>query len=221
MVESQGWGEFIAVFAAFLLSHSIPTRPSVKKRLQGYLGPAGFTIAYSLLSLGMLYWLIRAAGRAPYVELWSPAPWQAHVAFTLMALAIAIAALAIGRPNPLSLGGAHDERFDPRHPGIVGWHRHPLLLALLLWSLAHLPANGALAHVLLFGTFAGFSLLGMRLIDRRKRHDLGAVRWQELSSTRRMFHPTGSGLLRLGIGALAYAGLLALHGPVIGIQPAF
>ena len=36
-----------------------------------------------------------------------------------------------------------------------------------------LVPNGDLAHVILFGTFAGFALLGQRLIDRRKRREMG------------------------------------------------
>ncbi|MDV7142301.1 NnrU family protein [Tropicimonas sp. TH_r6] len=215
----SGWGEFLAALVFFLVSHSIPVRPPVKAALVARLGASGFTLAYSALSLVALVWLIGAAGRAPVVMLWDWAPWQNHATFTAMALATVLAALAIGRPNPLSFGGARNEDFDPAAPGIVGWARHPLLVALLLWSVGHLLPNGQLAHVLLFGLFAGFCLLGMRLIDRRKRREMGAEEWRRLASGTPAIRPTRAGLLRLAAGAAVYGLLLLAHGPVIGIHP--
>ena len=215
------WAELAAAFAVFLLSHSLLVRPANKARLVAALGPRGFTLAYSALSLAALAWLIGAAGRAPVVVLWDRALWQDHAIHAAMGLAVALAALAIGRPNPLSFGGARNEAFDPAHPGIVGWTRHPLLMTLLLWSLAHLLPNGDLAHVLLFGTFAAFSVLGMWMIDRRKRREMGAETWQQLSRKDFRVTVTAAGILRLAVGAVAYAVLLTLHGPVIGVQPVF
>ncbi len=215
----NGWGEMIAAFTAFFLSHSIPVRPAIKQRIAGRIGPGGFTLAYSALSIAVLGWIIAAAGRAPHIELWPWAPWQNHVTLTAMALAFAIAALAIARPNPLSFGGLHNERFDPAHPGLIGWVRHPLLLALLLWALGHLVANGDLAHVILFALFAGFALLGMRIVDRRARRLLGAREWQRLAATRREIRPTPGGLLRLALGLLAYAAFLHAHEWLFGVSP--
>ncbi|MEI4263705.1 NnrU family protein [Roseovarius sp. D0-M9] len=82
-------------------------------------------------------------------------------------------------PIRFSFGGAQNERFDAARPGIVRWSRHPLLLAMALWAAAHIVPNGDLAHVILFGTFAIFALLGGQLIDRRKRHEMGPE-WQRL-----------------------------------------
>lgn len=47
------------------------------------------------------------------------------------------------------------------------------LWALSLWALAHVVPNGDLAHVILFGNFAAFALLGQRLVDRRRQRDMG------------------------------------------------
>lgn len=66
-----------------------------------------------------------------------------------------------------------NESFDPARPGIVRLHRHPLLLPPALRATAHVVPNDDLAHVILFGTFAGFAMLGRRLIDRRKRREMG------------------------------------------------
>jgi uncharacterized membrane protein len=214
-----GWGEYAAAFAFFFLSHSIPVRPPVKAWLTAALSKRGFTLAYSAISLAALGWLIAAATRAPVVVLWDWAPWQNAMTFAGMALACGLAALAIGRPNPHSFGGARNEYFDPAAPGIVGWVRHPLLAVLMIWSLAHIPPNGTLALAVLFGLFAGFSLLGMRIIDRRKRREMGKARWSRLAAGPARLSPSPAGLLRLGIGAILYLVLLALHGPVIGVAP--
>lgn len=213
------WGEFIAAFVVFFLSHSIPTRPKIKSRLVAKTGALGFALLYSALSIAILTWIIIAAGRAPFVELWAWAPWQNHVPLTGMLLATLILTLAFGQPNPLSFGGWNNARFDPEDCGLIGWVRHPLLLALLIWSLAHLVPNGNLAHVIVFGLFAGFSLLGMRIIDKRSKRILGLENWQHLSNTRRRLTLTRRGIMRLVTGGFIYLVILYSHEMVIGVTP--
>jgi len=213
------WGEFIAAFAVFFLSHSIPVRPAVKSRITAKIGALGFTLAYSALSIAVLTWIISAAGRAPYVELWAWAPWQNNVPLMGMALACVIVAMAFGQPNPLSFGGWNNAQFDPQNCGIIGWVRHPLLAGLFIWAGAHLIPNGNLAHVIVFGLFAGFSLLGLRIIDRRMRRILGPDEWLRLSATRREFRVTLSEISRIIIGLLVYLLILYSHEWFIGVSP--
>lgn len=220
----MGWIEFASAFAAFFLSHSLPLRPRLRAALQARLGRRGFGLAYSGLSLAVLAWLIGAAGRAPHVPLWDRAPWQSLVALGAMLAVCLILAFSLGRPNPLSFGGARNDRFDPARAGILRWTRHPILLALALWSAAHLLANGDVAHVLLFGTFAAFSVLGMTMVDRRKRADLGAD-WGRLVQAVRAAPsaaawPPGPGAaVRLAAGLGLYAGVLWAHPLLFGVDP--
>jgi uncharacterized membrane protein len=225
-----GWAEFALALCTFLASHALPVRPPVRRRMVGTLGERGFTIAYSALSLLVLVWTIAAAGRAPYVELWPFAPWQLWVPNLAMPLAVAIVALAVAAPNPLSFGGGWNDRFEPERPGVVGLSRHPLPLALALWAAAHLLPNGNLAHALLFGLFLVFSILGMAIIDRRKRRLMGTEAWARLAANTGWLRPSGiadvvavlrtrGGVLRLASGALLHALLYQLHAPVIGIGP--
>lgn len=218
----MGWNEFAFAFGAFFLTHSIPIRPPLRPWAVARLGHAGFGIAYSALSLGVLAWLIAAAGRAPYVPLWDWAPWQNHVVLAVMLPVCVILSLAIARPNPFSFGGAQNDRFDPASPGIVRLTRHPLLLALGIGSAAHILPNGDLAHVILFGTFAGFAMLGGRLVDRRRQREMGQ-RWHDLraalSECPASLSLTTDTLLRLAAGLMLYAGLIWLHPLVIGVDP--
>ncbi|SDW85959.1 NnrU family protein [Celeribacter indicus] len=219
----QGWGIFAAAFAVFFLSHAIPVRPPVRPWLVARLGPRGFTAAYSVLSLAILAWLIVAANRAPFVPLWFAPVWMSHLALTVMLGVCLLLALTLGRPNPFSFGGARNAAFDPDRPGLIRYMRHPLLVALGVWALAHLLANGDLAHVILFGAFAGFALLGGRMIDRRKRRtlpDYDALRAR--SRKGRVIPPRGEWPAvagRLLAGLVLYGVLLTLHGPVIGVSP--
>ena len=214
-----GWGEFAGAMAVFFASHRLAAWPRVKAPLVARLGAAGFTWAYSAMSAGLLAWIIVAAGRAPYVELWPRLPWMNLVTLALMGLAAAIFALALGRPNPLSFGGLNNARFDPAHPGLIGWMRHPLLVVLGLWSAAHLLPNGDLAHVLMFGLFLAFSVLGAKIIDRRRRRLLGPEEWARLAATRRVIEPSPGGVARLVAAGALYLGLIWLHAPVIGVDP--
>ena len=45
--------------------------------------------------------------------------------------------------------------------------RHPMLLAVKLWALAHLLANGTLADVLLFGGFLAWAVVDRISVKRR------------------------------------------------------
>lgn len=215
----SGWGTYAAAWALFLFTHAVPVRPPFKPWLIARLGQAGYGMAYSLLSLGVLAWLFIAAARAPHLALW-PMPAAAHwIAFAAMLPAILLLALTLGRPNPFSFGGARNERFDPARPELIGRIRHPVLAALGLWAGAHLVINGTLAHALMFGGFIAFAALGAVLIDRRKRGEFGAAEWQRLRSPSRAARvslPPHAGV-RLAAGGVVFCALNAGHQWLAGV----
>lgn len=224
------WAEFAAAYGVFLLSHALPARPAVRRKLAATLGERGYLVAYGAVSVAALTWLIAASGRAPYVPLWSGAAWQPWLANLAMPPACLLIAFAVGAPNPLSFGG-QGAGFAPRHPGVAGLARHPLLVALAIWAGVHTLANGDLAHVLLFGGFAGFALLGMRALDRRRRRQLGDAEWARLAACTSNWplaalftgrwrpRPARPDAMRLVLGLLLWLALLALHPVIIGVSP--
>jgi len=220
-----GWLEFIAAFAAFFASHRLPLRPKLRTWLVGMLGARGFTLVYSALSLAVLGWLIAAANRAPFVAIWYRAPWQTWVPLIAMPVVCVLITFGVARPNPLSFGGRRNNDFDPAHPGILRLVRHPLLLALALWAGAHLLPNGDLAHVILFGVFAGFAVLGMRIVDRRKMRLMGADRWTalRLRVAKGPLLPRPASwrgvVIRLVLAGVLYAILIGAHPLVLGVSP--
>jgi uncharacterized membrane protein len=233
-MTGSGWLDMAIAFVLFLALHSLPARPAMRGRLVAALGERGYLTLYSLASLLALAWLVVVTGRAPYVELWPFAPWQLWVPNLAMPVVCLLVAFGVAAPNPLSFGGRAPERFDPDRPGIAGITRHPLLWAFLLWSISHMVPNGDLAHVLLFGGFSIFALLGMVAVDARLRRTLGSAQWALLARRSSLVplaallggrwrpsakHRGPEFAARLFGAAALYAILISLHEPVIGVSP--
>lgn len=226
----MGWLEFALAGLAFMSTHLIPATPRIKGPLVATLGRAGYGIAFGLLALGLLYWLILAAARAPFVELWPQEIWMRWVANIVMPVVILLSSYAIAAPNPFAFEG-RASGFDPARPGIAGITRQPFLWALVLWAAAHLLVNGDLAHAILFGVFLVFSLIGMRAMERRLIRSLGTAEFARLAARTSLipfaalvtgrWRPQGRpSRLRLGIAVFAWAAVFHLHELVIGLNPA-
>ncbi len=231
MTVLAGWGEMTLALTAFFASHVVPARPAVRRSLQAHLGGVAYGVIYSAVSLGVLAWLIAAARNAPHIQLWDFELWQLWVPNVVMPFVCVLIAFGIAAPNPLSIAGRGSLSFDPGRPGIAGVTRHPLLLAITLWALAHMVPNGDLAHALLFGLFAVFGIVGMAALDGRKRQQWGRELWAEraaktsaipfaallgarVSLSDLRFNPWRA------VAALAlYVTLLGAHSHLIGVSP--
>ncbi len=225
----MGWIEFAFAMGLFMVSHRLPAWMGVKDRLTTALGVRGYTLAFSAASLLLLWWVIVAAGRAPFVPLWDQATWHRWGVNLVMPLVVALAAFGIAAPNPFAFEG-RASGFDPTRPGIAGLTRQPLLWGLALWAGAHLLANGDLAHVLLFGPFMILALLGMPMVEARRRRAVGPAEWQRLTAATSLFPLMAllqgtwrprrpPAVLRLVVALVAWAVLWHLHAPVIGVWP--
>jgi uncharacterized membrane protein len=210
-----GWGEYALAWAVFLASHMLPARPALRRALARRFGEATFTLGYSLASVVVLAWLVGAAGRAPSLPLWGWAEWQAWVPNLVMPVACVLLALGAGIPNPFSIGGARSGLYDPARPGVLALTRHPVLWAVTLWAGAHVPPNGDLAHVLMFGGFALFGLVGMRALDGRRRRGWGEARWDAMAPR----GPAWPSPWRIAAGLAAWASFAWLHAAIIGVPP--
>ncbi len=225
------WSELIGALALFFASHILPARPAIRTWLRATFGPGLYLALYCIISLVLLGWLIVAAGRAPYVELWPVAAWQFWAPNIVMPLACLLIAAGVAAPNPFSIGGHDADRFDPARPRIAGVTRHPLIWALTLWALSHLFPNGDLAHVILFGMFTAFGLTGMVAMDAKLRRQWGEHIWAD-KSRRTSFLPFAA-IFRgrvavtqlsmdwrvLATAVALYAAAIGLHRWVIGVSP--
>ena len=221
-----GFTAVLLALGLFIATHSVPAIPPLRRALVARLGERVYLAAYSAVSLAVLVLLVTTVLNAPYVALWPLHPSLAWVPLVVMPVACILLVAGARAPNPLSVA-FRKIGFDPQRPGIVGVTRHPILWGFALWAAAHLVPNGDLASLILFGGCAGFALLGMPMIDRRRRRQLGMHEWQALASgssvipqllrvfSRRRSVP----VFDLAVGAALFAAMLWLHGPVIGITP--
>ena len=166
-----------------------------RTQMVGKLGVNGFKGAYSLVSLAgfvLLVWGFGLARQQP-VFLWQPPVAMRHLAALLTLLAFILLAAT----------------YVPRN-GIKARLHHPMVLAVKVWALAHLLANGNLAHVLLFGSFLGWAVFSFKAARGRDRA-AGTV------------YPAGTvqgSVIAVVVGAAAWA-VFAFwaHGFLIGVRP--
>lgn len=163
------WAQILLWWAAFTLTHTIPSSTRLRPRLIRRLGTNGFLGLYSLLALAtfvpvvVIYFGHRHSGALLWnLRTVALVDWGAW-ALSWAAWTLAIAALV--QPSPVSLGGAGSVHAK----GITRITRHGLFVGLGLWALAHLALNGAASDVAFFGGFAVFAVVGTLHQDARKR----------------------------------------------------
>ncbi|WP_286222147.1 NnrU family protein [Marinobacter apostichopi] len=142
----------IAGLVLFLGIHSLSiVNEPLRNRLQSSLGEAPFKGLYSVIALIGLVLIVVGYGSArlePTV-LYTPPGWLRHMAMLLLipVFPLLFAAYLPGR--------------------IKTTLKHPMLVAVKLWALAHLLANGMLHDVLLFGTFLAWAVVDRISLKRR------------------------------------------------------
>lgn len=123
------------------------------------LGAGPWKGLYSLLSIAGFVLILVGYGiaRASPIVLYHPPSWLRYVAAVLMlpVFSLLFAAYLPGR--------------------IKAAVKHPLLLATVLWSAAHLITNGAAADVLLFGAFLAWSVADLVSLRHRPAGPIPAL----------------------------------------------
>lgn len=173
--------EFALAYLLFIGTHVVPAVRGVRGAAVARLGRRGYLAAYSLLSTLLLVWLVVATRSAPTLPLWPTTPALARVPVVVMPFAFILIACGLSAPNTLSISW-RNHGFDPARPGIVAVTRHPVLWGLLLWAVAHVPPNGDVVSVALFGGLSIYAAMGFYLADARARQRLGPARWAALSA---------------------------------------
>lgn len=151
----------------FLGTHlGIPNSP-LRGQLVASIGERPYRILYAALALAALAWLVHAWKAAPFVPLWSPGPGLRLVPLVLMPLACLLFVCALTQRNPTAIGQAPDPDLSEPARGITRITRHPFLWAVAIWAIGHILANGDLAALVFFGSFAILALLGSMALDAR------------------------------------------------------
>ena len=177
----------------FLGVHTLSTQRETRAALIARFGEGPYKGLFSLgavVGFVLIVWgfsLYRSQG---WIQVWTPPVWTRHLTITLMWFAFV--SLACMNPAPSR---------------IRGWLRHPMLVAIKIWALAHLLANGDLGGMLLFGAFLAWAVYDRIAVKRRG--DLGAPR---VSS----FTPADG--VSLLVGTVGYVAMMFLHPYLIGVS---
>lgn len=125
----------------FLVPHQLKAyAPNLRESLLARYGEKRFKGVYSLIALLGLILIVLGYRSAEYIWLWQPLPGSPFVTHGLMLLAVAF---LVAPKMPNSWGKAV---------------KHPMLVGIFLWGVAHLWLNGHVKGVLLFAGFALYAL---------------------------------------------------------------
>jgi uncharacterized membrane protein len=213
---------------AFCGSHVVLSSTWLRGSLRDQLGERGFLAVYSLTALVTFAWFLVAYSHAPTIPLWPQQSWTALAPVTVMPLATILLIAGYSTANPTTVGMERFARADDPAPGVLRVTRHPVMWAIGLWAISHIIANGDLRALLFFGAFAGLSLGGTVLIDRKKQLALGSnwARLAEVTSNvpfaalvagRTRLRWRDISLLRVIAGLLLYAVLYRGHAIIAGV----
>ena len=179
--------------AIFLGVHIFATFRGARATAIERIGLARYKSVYALIAATGLILIIygfiryRAEGMIP---IWQPPQGMRHLAMPLVWFAFV--ALA-SRRAPASR--------------IRGWLRHPTLVAVKSWALAHLLVNGDLGGMILFGSFLAFAVYDRIAVKRRG--DQGAPRLDAF---------TRGDAIAVGAGTAIFVTILFLHPWLFGVS---
>lgn len=183
----------------FLGIHLLPTVPDIRDSFRTRLGETTYKAVFGIISLigfivivlGYHKMQLHLGGKNPI--LWDPPTWTRHIALVLMLPAmIFLAATYIPSRIRTAL-------------------KHPMLIAIKTWALAHLLANGDAASVILFGSFLAYAVY-----DRISLKSRGG----EASAVAAPSTGVMNDVLVVAIGVALYAALLfGGHEWLIGVSP--
>ncbi len=175
----------------FLGIHTLTTLREPRAALIGRLGEGPYKGLYSLASavgLGLIVWGFGRYRSSGYIAVWDPPGWLHPVALVLIWLSFVALAAA----------------YSPAGK-IKGLLRHPMLVGVKSWALAHLLVNGDLGSILLFGSLLAWAVYDRISVKRRGQSGAPAS------------DVTAGDAIAVVAGSVAYAAMFWLHPLLIGV----
>ncbi|QHQ36267.1 NnrU family protein [Algicella marina] len=121
--------------------------PEMRAGMTARMGEGSKGVFAGVLLLAVI--LMIAGFRGSYFyPIYTPPSWATHVNNLLMFVAVVLFGLGNSKGRARS------------------WFRHPMLLGMFTWAVAHLMVNGDLMSVILFGGMLIWSVLEIALINR-------------------------------------------------------
>jgi uncharacterized membrane protein len=147
-----GLAIMIVGLAVFLGSHTLITLRPQRAALIGRIGEGPYKGLFALVSLvgilliGYGFARYRAGG---YIDIWMPPRWTRHVTELLVwpAIIVIVAAYIPGEIKRVL--------------------KHPMLVGVKLWAVAHLLSNGDLGSIILFASILAWAVYDRISLKRR------------------------------------------------------
>ena len=212
---------------AFAGTHLVLATNPIRPMLLQQLGAGPYRGVYSLVAFGTLGWLIWAYTDVHHADfLWLPNTVTGSIARGVMLIAFVLLVAGALARNPTSM--ISENAVAEPVPGIVKITRHPVQWAILLWASSHMLANGDVASLLFFGSFAVTSGLGTVSMDARYRArgepawdafyaETGNVPFAAIVSGRARLAASELNWVTIGAGAVVYVGIYVAHPWVAGV----
>lgn len=142
----------IAGLVVFLGCHMLPVLSGLRANLRDKLGAGLYKGLFSLVSLAGFVLIVMgysAARNAGSPLIWDPPTGLRHLSMLLL-VPVFVLLIASNMPGR-----------------IKAKLKHPMLVAIKLWALAHLLMNGDLASIVLFGAFLVWAVIDRISVKRR------------------------------------------------------
>ena len=186
---------FLIGLIIFLGSHSCRIfAESWRNQMIDRIGEVKWKGLYTIISLIGFVIMVIGYGQARQstVVLWQPNSFLIYIALALNLIAF------------IFLAGS-----SPSNNAIRLKLKHPMILGVKVWALAHLISNGTLVDLILFGAFLIWSVLDFRSARKRPIH----IAEQAQVSTK-------ATVITIAIGVILWvAFIFGLHQYLIGVSP--
>jgi uncharacterized membrane protein len=152
---------------AFVGTHLLLSYP-LRAPLIGMLGARGFLLAYSLVAVGTLGWLVqayRASAATPMLWPVGDAIWATATVVMLGASVLFMGSLV---RNPAFPTGGAPAAVPVEARGVYAVTRHPMMWAFALWGGTHVAVYPVAANLVLAGAVVFLALGGSALQDAKK-----------------------------------------------------
>jgi len=188
---------FILGLVLFFGIHMLPFYPEYRVQLIEKLdsdtidAEIMYKIIFSVISLLGLIFIGVGKGSMEFIGLWDIPVFFRYVAVVLI-LASFILMVAAYPPNNI-------KRYVP----------HPMLTGVIVWGVTHMLVNGDVVSLILFGSFVAYSVVAIKLANKRQ---------QDISSEQEAQQQISvvKDAIVIGIAMFGFLLLLWLHKPLFG-----
>ncbi len=185
----MGLSTLVLGLIVFFVPHVFVTRRESRARLIARIGEGPYKIAFSVVSaigIGLIAYGFARYRATEWVNVWYPPVWTRHLALQLNWIAAVCVAAAYIPGN------------------IKRVLKHPMLVGVKVWALAHLIANGDLGSIILFGSILAWAVFDRISLKRRADAVAPVVQggWP-------------GDIVALVVGTVAYIAIVFLIHPII------